>query len=140
MKGCWRNCLALLLLASMPCAHADVQEGLWEITLAMRVDGAKEDFGPYTKQQCFTKADAQNPSKLFADSDGSCEYVNKRYYGNQFNFNVRCNTGIPLSGTGQVEFSSNRFEGDMQLSAQVENGPSVETHSKVSGKRLGKCP
>ena len=140
LNSCLQRCLVFLLLAPAVSAYADVQEGLWEITFSMRMDGTEQDLGPYTKQQCFTKADTQDPSKLFGDSDGSCEYVNKRYNGNQFYFSVRCNIGIPLSGTGQAEFSSDSLEGDMQLSAQTEGGPSVGTHSKVFGKRLGACP
>lgn len=131
--------IALGVLFSSPLAQAatDVLEGQWEISLVMRVEG--QDYGPYSRQQCITKADAQDPAKLFAEAGGSCEYANRRFFGNQFNFNVRCNAGIPLTGTGQVEFSADHFHGSMSLSAQVEGGPSVETASEISGKRLGAC-
>lgn len=127
----------LLSLLSMAAVAADVLDGLWEISLVMRVEG--QDYGPSTRQQCITKADAQDPSKLFAESGGGCEYANKRYFGNQFSFNVRCNAGIPLTGTGQVEFSAERMSGSMNLMAQMPGGPSVETASEISGKRLGTC-
>ncbi len=133
--------IVLLLLSLLPAtapAATDVLEGLWEISLAMRVEG--QDYGPYTRQQCITKADAQDPSKLFAESSGGCEYANKRYFGKQFSFNVRCNAGIPLTGTGQVEFSAEQMTGSMTLMAQMPDGPSVETASEISGKRLGACP
>lgn len=129
--------LLLCLFSMAATAAADVLDGLWEIGLVMRVEG--QDYGPYTRQQCLTKADAQEPSKLFAEASGGCEYANKRYFGNQFNFNVRCNVGIPLTGTGQVEFSAERMSGSMNLSAQVPDGPSVEMASAISGKRLGPC-
>lgn len=130
----------VLLLSALPVTTlaADVLEGQWEISLVMRVEG--QDYGPYTRQQCITKADAQNPSKIFAEADSGCEYINKRYFGNQFSFNVRCNAGIPLTGIGQVEFSQERMSGSMNLSVQPpEGGPSVETASQISGKRLGSC-
>ncbi len=126
-----------LLLPVTALAAADVLDGLWEISLAMRVEG--KDYGPYTRQQCITKADAQDPSKLFAESSGDCDFANKRYFGNQFNFNVRCNAGIPLTGIGQVEFSAERMSGSMNLMAQMPDGPSVETASAISGRRLGAC-
>ena len=131
--------LFVMLLSLLPMAAlaADVLDGLWEIGLVMRVEG--KDYGPYTRQQCITKADAQEPSKLFAEAGGGCEYANKRYFGNQFSFNVRCNAGIPLTGIGQVEFSAERMSGSMNLSAQMPGGPSVETASEISGKRLGNC-
>ena len=131
--------IACAMLISLPAyAATDALEGMWEIGLVMRVEG--QDYGPYTRQQCITKADAQDPAKLFADTGGTgCEYTNKRYFGNQFSFNVRCTAGIPLTGTGQVEFSTERVKGSMNLIAQVPDGPSVETASEISGKRLGTC-
>lgn len=130
--------LFLLFLASAMAAQAgDVQEGLWDVALVMRVEG--QDHGPFSRQQCISKADAQDPSKLFAEAAGGCEYTNKRYFGNQFSFNVRCNAGIPLTGQGQVEFSAERFHGNMELVARIEGGPSVETASEISGRRLGPC-
>lgn len=134
-----KHLIACAMFISLPAyANSDVLEGMWEIGLVMRVEG--QDYGPYTRQQCITKADAQDPAKLFADTGGtSCEYTNKRYFGNQFSFNVRCNTGIPLTGIGQAEFSADRLHGSMTLSAQMPDGPSVETASEISGKRLGAC-
>ena len=129
---------ALALGLPLPASAVDAQEGLWEISIAMRVEG--QDYGPYTRQQCITKADVQEPSRLFAETTGSCEYANKRFYGNQLSFNVRCNAGIPLSGTGQVEYGADWVKGNMELEAQVPDGPSVETASEISGKRLGPCP
>lgn len=133
-----RLLLIALAAVTLPCAaESDVLDGLWEIGLVMRVEG--KDYGPYTQQRCITKADAEDPSKLFAEAGGVCEYANKRYFGNQFTFNVRCNAGIPLTGTGQVEFSTERVSGSMNLTAQIENGPSVETTSQIQGRRIGKC-
>lgn len=128
----------LIVFSANTLASTDVLEGQWEISLMMRVEG--QDYGPQTRQQCISKSDAQDPAKLFAESGGGCEYTNKRYFGNQFTFNVRCNAGIPLTGTGQVEFSAERVKGSMTLIAQMPGGPSVETASEISGKRLGKCP
>lgn len=129
--------VGLSLAPLMAMAAADVLEGLWEISLVMRVEG--KDYGPYTRQQCITEADAHDPSKLFAESGGACEYTNKRYFGNQFSFNVRCNAGLPLTGTGMVEFSADSVKGSMNLTAQIAGGPSVETDSQISGRRLGNC-
>lgn len=141
MRNCLNAALLCSLMAVLPAdAAMDVQEGQWEITLTMKAGGSEQAFGPYTKNQCFTKADAQNPAKLFADTGATgCEYSNKRYEANRFSFNIRCGGGIPLSGSGVVEFSSDRFAGSMNLQAQLEGGPAVETHSDVSGKRLGPC-
>jgi len=135
------KCLWFLLFAAaaLP-AQAEMQGGLWNLTVTMKVDGSAKPFGPYSQSQCFTQADLQDPGKLFAEGDNAvCEYVNKRYYANQITFNIRCGGGIPLGGTGEVEFGRDAFEGHMDLGANAEGGPTVETHSQVSGKRAGPC-
>jgi hypothetical protein len=128
---------ALSLLFSMMACANDVLEGQWEISLVMRVEG--QDYGPQSRQQCIGKTEAQDPGKLFGEAGSECQFVNKRYFGNQFTFNVRCNAGLPLEGTGQVEFSADQVHGSMNLSAKLPDGPSVETVSEISGKRLGPC-
>lgn len=131
--------LLALLVALLPLmANAsDVQEGMWDIEVVMRVDG--QDYGPYTRKQCITREDAQNPARLFAETTGNCEYTNRHFFGNQFSFNVHCNAGVPLTGMGEVEYGPDWVKGHMELNAQVPGGPSVETVSEVSGKRLGDC-
>lgn len=128
---------ALMLLFSLTVQAADILDGQWEISLMMRVEG--QDYGPQTHQQCISKAEAQDPGKLFGEAGNECQFVNKRFFGNQFTFNVRCNAGLPLEGTGQVEFSADKVRGSMNLSAKVPDGPTVETVSEISGKRLGPC-
>jgi hypothetical protein len=134
-----RPFLFLLALSVAPLAWAgDVIEGLWDIGLVLRVEG--QDYGPHHRRQCITQADAQDPGKLFGESTGICQFVNKRYFGTQLTFNVRCDGGVPLTGTGQVEFGPERFYGNLALIARMPEGPSVETLSEISGKRLGPCP
>lgn len=125
--------LAFPLLAQA----TDILEGQWEISLMMRVEG--QDYGPQTRKACINQEEAKDPSKLFGAAGNECQFVNKRYFGNQFNFNVRCNAGLPLEGVGQVEFGADNFHGSMTLIAKVPDGPSVETASEISGKRLGAC-
>jgi hypothetical protein len=132
---------AALLMLLPAAAHAqliDLQDGVWQIDVALRVDG--QDYGPYSRQQCVTREDLRDPAKLFAVTTESCEYTNLRFFVDEFSFNVRCNAGIPLAGTGKVVFGDNRFTGDMTVSAQVPGGPSVESATAISGKRLGACP
>lgn len=129
---------AALCLPQAGTAAVEAQDGLWELGIALRVEG--RDHGPYMRRQCTTKADVQNPSRLFAESVGSCEYTNLRQFGNQITFNVRCNEAVPLSGIGQIEYGADWVRGSMTLDAQLPNGPSVETESEISGRRLGPCP
>lgn len=133
-----KKLLVLMLgLLSLTTHAAEVREGLWDLSALMHVEG--QNYGPYNRQQCITKEDVQNPAHLFGETTGTCDFTNKHFFGNQFSFNVHCNAGIPLSGTGEVEYGSDWIKGHMELSAQVSGGPSVETVSEISGKRLGDC-
>ena len=127
----------LLMAMALPAWGADVMEGEWEVGLVMRVGG--QDYGPQYRRQCFTQADAKNPGRLFGEPVGGCEFVKMHYFGSQASFNVRCNAEIPLTGTGQVEFSKESFYGTLNLVAQLPNGPSVDTEAEINGKRLGPC-
>jgi hypothetical protein len=134
------NKLFALLLVVLPltaAAAVDVREGLWELGATVHLEN--QTMGPYTRQQCITKEDLQHPERIFGETNGSCDYTSKRYFGNQFSFNVRCNSGIPLTGTGEVEYGADWMTGHMELSAQVSGGPTIESTSEIAGKRLGDC-
>lgn len=133
-----KKLLALSTLLLPLAVHAsDVREGLWDLNVVMHAEG--QDFGPFSRQQCITKEDLQNPANLFAEATNNCDFTNKHFFGNEFSFNVRCNAGIPVSGTGSVEYGADWVKGSMQLTAQVAGGPSVDTTTEISGKRQGDC-
>lgn len=137
----WRVSLfAGLLLAPVNAALADdALPGLWSITLTMTAPGADGEFGPFTKTQCFTQADAQNPDKLFAEMGGECTYGDKRYQGSHFTFTVQCTGAVPMQGGGEVSFSAHSFEGNLEIQAKVPDMGQVKTKSRVKGSRLGDC-
>lgn len=132
--------LTLILLLGAPSANAEVLEGLWDITLAMKVDGVPRPFGPFSQTQCFTQVDIQDPNKLFGESvDSACQFTHKRYQANSYTFNLICNDNLAISGTGEVEYKKDQFTGHMEVNAQKRGGPVVESESYVIGKRIGPC-
>jgi hypothetical protein len=138
MRSLPKHLLLILLVTPFP-VHAEVLEGLWKLTLIMRVDGVIQPFGPYTQSQCFTQVDIQDPGKLFTeDVDSACNFTNKRYFANMYTFNLRCNN-IDIGGTGEVEYGRDKFVGHMTVSAKKKGGPLVESISEITGKRVGPC-
>lgn len=128
-----------LLLATLPASAADLQEGLWDLSLSMTVAGSPQRMGPFSRTQCFTRADTQNPEKLFAEVGAECTYGDRRYQGSRFTFTIQCGGALPMSGSGSVEYASGHFEGEMRLNASLPGTGTLETHSQVSGRRLGDC-
>ena len=133
----WMGCL--LQAAVFPAYAEDVLPGLWNITLSMTVAGTDNEFGPFTKTQCFTQADAQSPDKLFSEMGGDCTYGDKHYQGDRFRFSARCSGVVPMQGEGEVTFSATSFEGNMSVQANVPDIGQITTKSRVKGSRLGDC-
>jgi len=136
----WRLALALTLLLSIFSLRAeDVNPGLWDISLTMTPEGAAP-IGPFSQQKCFTKADAQDPQKLFAEAGGvDCSYGDTQVQGNRLSFSIRCGGEMPLSGHGSVTFSSSSFEGEMDVTANISGIGELQSKSQISGKRAGDC-
>ncbi len=128
-----------LLLVILPATAADLQEGLWDLSLSMTAAGGGQRIGPFSRTQCFTRADAQNPEKLFAEVGAECSYGDRHYQGNRFTFTIQCGGALPMSGSGSVEYASGHFEGEMLLNADVPGAGTLETRSQVSGHRIGDC-
>lgn len=134
---------ALLLLSMALPSHAtgaeDLQAGMWDLTLHMTVSATGQAMGPFNHAQCLTTEDAQNPEKLFAETGANCRYGNRQHHGSRFSFTVQCTGDMPVSGSGWVEYSSSRFQGEMLLTADIAGAGAVETRSQVSGTRQGPC-
>ena len=136
--------LSLLgLLASAGVSAQDILPGLWAITLETRVEGAAGFVPePYKMNQCFTAADARDPSRVLgplANPDASgCTYSDKHYAGSTFRFTMECAGALSLKTRGELSFSANQMSGTMTTSGNVL-GQSTQFRSLISAQRLGGC-
>ncbi len=134
--------LCALALAG-PARAEDLTPGLWELSLEARVD-AEPGFqpGPMTVNQCVTKQDASDPSKLLGSiaSGGAtgCSYSDKSYQGQTFRFAMQCSGALELKTSGEVTFSATTLRGVLTSSSSIE-GKTVEFKSALLGRRLGDC-
>jgi len=136
--------LGLCALALAGAARAeDLTPGLWELAMEARVD-AEPSFqpGPITVNQCLTKADARDPSKVLgpiatAGATG-CSYSEKSYVGQKFRFAMQCSGTLELKTTGEVTFSATVLRGAITTTTSVD-GKKVELKSTLIGRRLGDC-
>ena len=143
MRACrWASGGVLLLLVSIAQAATagEPNPGLWNLSAVINVEGAAQPYGPYYRSQCFSKDDLRDPGKLLSDSGvPDCSYSNIRNQGNRFDFTVQCGGDIPMSGQGSVTYTAEKFEGVVDITADMQGLP-LATHSKVSGVRAGECP
>ena len=134
---------ALILLATC-CMSAGVhaaepRPGLWDLSVTTTAEGADGVFGPYTSSQCLTEEDVRNPEKLLAQNGvNACTYSDRVYRDGNFSFSVQCGGTIPMSGSGRISYTADSLQGTMDIAADLQGLP-VNTHSTVSGKRVGDC-
>ena len=136
--------LGLCMLALAGLARAgDLAPGLWELGLEARTD-ADPTFlpGAITANQCLTKADAADPSKVLAPlataGATGCTYTEKSYVGQKFRFSMQCSGTLDLKTTGEVTFSATTLRGTITTTSSLDGKP-LELKSTLVGRRLGDC-
>ena len=138
--------IAILLVACSISGVAradDVAPGLWEIILAAKVDAEPGfDPGPLTTNQCLTKKDAQDPSRILGSlataGASDCTYSKAAYAGNTLHFAMQCSGTLSLKTTGDITFSSTKMSGALTTSSSID-GKSVVFKSALTARRLGDC-
>ena len=133
-------CLAGLAL---PGHAADITAGLWAISMETRTQVAPGfQPAPFTVNQCFTAADARDPSSLLGGLSNpgasDCQYTEKSYNGNTFKFAMLCGGAYALQSRGEVTFDAQTMNGLITAKANVA-GTLTEFQNKLSARRIGNC-
>lgn len=136
-------CAACLpLLASL--SHAtDITPGMWAISMETRTAAAPGfQPAPFTANQCFTAADARDPSKLLGGLSNpgasDCQYTERSYSGNTLRFAMQCGGGFALQTRGEVTFDAQSMAGAINAKGNVGGTP-TEFQNKISARRIGDC-
>ena len=134
--------ICLVSLAS-PAHAADISPGLWAISMETRTQAAPGfQPAPFTVNQCFTAADARDPSRLLGGLSNpgasDCQYTEKSYSGNTFKFAMQCGGAYALQSRGEVTFEGQTMNGLITAKANI-TGTVTEFQNKMSARRLGNC-
>lgn len=127
-----------------PLVHAaDISPGLWAISMETRTNAAPGwSPAPFTVSQCFSTADARDPSKLLGGLSNpgasDCHYTEKNYNGNTFRFAMQCAGTYALQTRGEVSFDAQSMNGSITAKGNVAGTP-TEFQNKISGRRVGNC-
>ena len=93
-------------------AASQVQPGNWELTVVTQMADAGKPTAPLQKTQCFTEADANDPSRILG-SGGTCQFSNRREVGDTLSFDLKCSGPLPLAGTGSLRYGNDAFTGQL---------------------------
>lgn len=126
-------CFATMLFAASP----NMQEGKWELTMAMQVEGVPFPMPPIKYTQCFTKEDVKDGNKtLPTGSDkkkDNCKVEDVKASSNSTTWKMVCKDGT--TGSGQITYKGSSYTSTMTLVAK--NGG--KTVNNIKAKRLGDC-
>lgn len=132
---------ALALLASVAFAadKANFQDGLWEITTTMKMDGMP--MGPQTTtiKECMNSS---NPVPQPKEKDNSCKMDNLSTSGNTVSWTMTCNNKDgKMESTGKMTYADRKsFEGTQDMKMTTGKGKPMSMHSTMKGKYLSACP
>ena len=135
-----RMALLLLFALHLPQARAlEPRPGMWNLTATTTADGGGKPMGPFYRSQCLNKEDIRDPEQLFAQSGMSdCQFKGTNQPDGRYDFTIQCGGALPMSGSGNVSYGAEQFQGEINLVTEIQ-GMDIATTSVVSGKRVGDC-
>lgn len=126
----------LLLIPQASASELQLEEGLWEMTTQMKMEGMPEGMPggmpPMTHRQCIDK-EQMVPTQENRNQD--CEKIKQSISGNTVTWSMRCTTHGQVSEMdGETTYTGTTMKGTMHMTTQ---GMKMTSH--VTGKRLGPC-
>lgn len=135
-KISWLAVIILLLWPAVSgAASFDLQEGLWEITITMDFPGMPDAGQPMIHKQCITLEDKKDTKNILPSSSEDCKVLDYQVTGNRVSWKVQCDAG---TGTGEMIFRNNAYEGTMKMVMAGEEG-SQQATMHYKGRRIGDC-
>ncbi len=119
------------------------RDGNWEVSVQMDMAGMPQKMPPRTMKQCITKEQADDPSLLLPQPTGrggapDCKVTDQKTTGNKVVWSMSCSGATPMTGTGEMVYGNDTFDGVMKMT--METGGQAMTMTMTSkGKRLGDC-
>ncbi len=122
-------CVATMALAQGP-------DELWEVTTKM--DMAGMSMPARTDKVCKLKGD-RDPSKMGEkDKDSDCKMVDSKQSGNRSTWKIVCTKPEPMTGTGDMTHSGDKFDGTIKMSGKSD-GEAYTMTQVLSGRKVGSC-
>lgn len=134
--------IACGVFGSVALAGVNMQEGSWETTLQMKMEGLPFPMPPMTFKttQCLTKKDLVPNT---ASKDQKCEVADQKVSGNTVTWKVTCREkdGSASLGDGEVSYSGASYAGVIRMKFLDKSGQpaGTSTTTTLAGRRVGDC-
>ncbi|MDA8079784.1 MAG: DUF3617 family protein [Nitrospiraceae bacterium] len=143
----FRRCAAAMFLfvfglAAFAFAEPNMQDGKWEITMQMEMEGMPQMKGgipPMKHTQCLTQKEMVPQQK---EKNDDCKMISQKIEGNTVTWVAKCKhkDGMTSESTGKITYSGSKFDGVMNVTMNdPKRGGTTKVMQKMSGKRIGDC-
>jgi len=128
--------------ASAALAAVNMQEGQWEMTIKVKLEGLPFSMPAMTARstQCITK---KNLVPNTSNKNQKCTISEQKEAGDKVTWTVKCTEkdGSSSMGVGTITYSGNALQGTIKTTSNDKNGKATSTSTTdLSGKRKGDCP
>jgi hypothetical protein len=126
--------------AAVVFAQAVRRDGKWEVSMLMEMPGMPA-MPPFKSEQCVTKEQARDPQSAVPPQGGpnsDCTSEDTKTTGNKVSWSMKCTTPQPMTGTGEITYTENAFDGVMVMN-MARGGQPMTMTMKMTGKRIGDC-
>jgi hypothetical protein len=137
-------CLFALALALPIAASAAPHQkpGRWEVTTEMEMPGMPMKMPPVVTNVCLTQEDVDNPErtlpKASRDKNANCKVSDFKTEGNTVTWNMACEGATPMTGSGQITYGGDTYDGAMKMKIKIKD-QDQEMTMHFKGKFNGEC-
>jgi hypothetical protein len=142
MKKAFRILLSMIIgiaLVSTSFVLAQVQEGEWETTVNMKMEGMAFSIPPVTTKQCVTK-DNLVPNVSPQGKKDTCTNKDQKVSGNKVTWSGTCvDKGQKSEYEGEITYSGSSYQGTMNFKITEKSGETMSMAATMTGRRIGEC-
>lgn len=120
--------LLFLIFVSLSFAAPNMEDGLWEVTMAVDMPGMPSK--SFTNTSCLTKEKAVPQT-----TESSCTLKDVKTEGNTVTWTMVCKEA---TSKGKVTYARNTMEGTFETTVKSD-GQTMTMKSTMKGKRIGPC-
>ena len=130
--------LCVLTLSGTAWAQIPIREGNWEVTVQLEMAGMPMKMPDIKDTRCLTQDQLKDPSLAIPsgspDKNNDCTVSDYKATGNKATWKMTCTSPMPLSGSGDVSYAGDTYDGSMTMTTGAG-----DITMKFKGKRLGEC-
>lgn len=116
---------------------APINEGKWEVTTEVVMEGIPFKVPPTKTTQCITK---ENMVPRNSGKSSNCKVLDQRVSGSKVSWRVKCvDSHGTTDGEGVITYSSDTYRGSMNTKITDKAGKTQNMKAKYAGRRIGDC-